>query len=602
MILCPVGGDMGLPASRLAFTGAGRVSLSLLLAVAWIVVGCAEMPVEVSQPPPTPSPAQITVKTVPAGAYLSGLQAVRDNKLRQASRFLRAAQLDDPEEKEVLSQLFRIEISLGRIEQARELARSGQSDRLAFGSATLLLLIEAVDAGDFMAARRIIDQLTDHGLRRIIRPAAEAWISGLRGDWQEAADRMNQEDATRSPIYHRQAALINDLAGRGDEAARLYALLATPSHRLTERPARLAMNFFARIGDSGAMETLRNRWKRENINEPAYSGLSFAVPTLLEPAPAALVQDARQGWAELMIETAESLIRARVGEAALSYAWMGLALDPNHLDGQILAARLLTLLERHDEAIEKYHELMQDGRVRLFAALNLSRAYELTDKIDKARSVLDMISPEPDLDQTRVLVALGDLLYRQEDFSAAIGVYTRAIASTSPGQDNWRVLFHRGICYERSDQWAKAEADLLAALRMSPDQPRVMNYLGYSWINQGKNIDRARAMIERAVLQSPNDGYFIDSLGWAFYRLGDFFQAAEQLERAVELLPHDAVINDHLGDALWRVGRLLEARFQWERVLQLKLKPDLAALVRAKLDTGGLPDVKTASHKSEQSR
>ena len=125
------------------------------------------------------------------------------------------------------------------------------------------------------------------------------------------------------------------------------------------------------------------------------------------------------------------------------------------------------------------------------------------------------------------------------------------------------MFYFRGICYERSKQWPQAEADLKKALQLYPDQPLVLNYLGYSWIDQGVNLDEGMNMIRRAVEQRPDDGYIVNSLGWANFRIGNYDEAVKELERAVELKPDDPTINDHLGDAYWRVGRVLEARFQW---------------------------------------
>ena len=151
---------------------------------------------------------------------------------------------------------------------------------------------------------------------------------------------------------------------------------------------------------------------------------------------------------------------------------------------------------------------------------------------------------------------------------------------------HWRLFYVRGIAFERLGEWPKAEADFKRALELEPDQPLVLNYLGYTWVEQGRNLDEARTMIEKAVELRPDDGYIVDSLGWVAYRLGDFEEAVHQLERAVELVAGDPIINDHLGDAYWQVGRLHEARFQWQRVLTLDPEDDLADQVRRKIADG----------------
>ena len=161
------------------------------------------------------------------------------------------------------------------------------------------------------------------------------------------------------------------------------------------------------------------------------------------------------------------------------------------------------------------------------------------------------------------------------------------------------IFYFRGICYERSKQWPKAEADLKKALELFPEQPHVLNYLGYSWVDQGINLDDGMAMIKRAVQQRPDDGYIVDSLGWAYFRIGNYEEAAKQLERAIELKPEDPTINDHLGDAYWRVGRVLEAKFQWAHARDLKPDPEDLPKIEEKLKNG-LPDETSSQAKARQ--
>ncbi len=150
----------------------------------------------------------------------------------------------------------------------------------------------------------------------------------------------------------------------------------------------------------------------------------------------------------------------------------------------------------------------------------------------------------------------------------------------------------RGIAYERLKEWPKAEPNFRKALELFPDQPQVMNYLGYSWVDMNTNLKEALAMIQKAVDLRPSDGYIVDSLGWAYYRLGRYDDAVRELERAVSLKPEDPVLNDHLGDAYWRVGRKLEATYQWRQARDLKPDPDVLAILQQKL-INGLPPIES---------
>jgi len=167
-------------------------------------------------------------------------------------------------------------------------------------------------------------------------------------------------------------------------------------------------------------------------------------------------------------------------------------------------------------------------------------------------------------------------------------LYDRAVKQAGPvaGSGDWNIFFQRGIAYERLKEWPKAEPNFQKALKLSPDQPQVLNYLGYSWIDMNIHLDEGMTMIKKAVELRPNDGYIVDSLGWAYYKLGKFDKAVDELEHAVELKPEDATINDHLGDAYWQVGRKLEATYQWNRALANKPEKDQIPVIRAKIENG----------------
>ncbi|MGI9406905.1 MAG: tetratricopeptide repeat protein, partial [Hyphomicrobiaceae bacterium] len=187
----------------------------------------------------------------------------------------------------------------------------------------------------------------------------------------------------------------------------------------------------------------------------------------------------------------------------------------------------------------------------------------------------------------RVLLTLGTVQRGHENFSKAAEVYSRAIALIKrPTKRHWRYYYSRGVSYERMNEWPKAEADLKKALELNPDQPLILNYLGYSWVDQNVNLKVALDLIKKAVKVKPDDGYFVDSLGWAYYRQGNYPEAAKYLERAAELRPDDPTINDHLGDAYWHVGRILEARYQWRQSLTLEPEEKEAVKIRRKLERG----------------
>lgn len=220
--------------------------------------------------------------------------------------------------------------------------------------------------------------------------------------------------------------------------------------------------------------------------------------------------------------------------------------------------------------------------------VQIQKAFALTslERIDEAKVLLeDIIAENPD--DIRPLDALGNILRSKERYEEARDYYTKAISLVDkPTKRNWALYYSRGVCNERLKDWPAAEADFNEALRLNPDESLVLNYLGYSWVDQGLNLQQAMDYIRKAVSLKPDDGYYVDSLGWAHYRLGNMPKAVEYLEQAVELRPDDPIINDHLGDAYWRVGRRVEAKYQWQQSMSLEPEDDLRVSLIKKIESG----------------
>jgi Flp pilus assembly protein TadD len=197
----------------------------------------------------------------------------------------------------------------------------------------------------------------------------------------------------------------------------------------------------------------------------------------------------------------------------------------------------------------------------------------------------DTVKAEPG--DPDALTLLADALRTSERYKESADVLDKLIATRGEAA-SWDLYYMRGVALEQAGNWPDAERDLKKALAMKPDEPDILNYLGYSWIDRGEQIQQGKAMIEKALATKPDSGAIVDSLGWAYYKLGEYDKSVQQLERATELEPADAEINNHLGDAYWRAGRHVEATFQWRRVLTLQPDAKLKAEVEAKLRDGGL--------------
>jgi len=302
-----------------------------------------------------------------------------------------------------------------------------------------------------------------------------------------------------------------------------------------------------------------------------------------------LVASPQEGAAEALYGIGSALGRQDNGASSLVYLQLALYLAPPHPLALLSLAELHEQHKNHQLAIKVYARVPQDSVLRRNAEIQLAAALDTLDRTEEATKRLEkLIEQQPN--DLEAIMALGNILRGRKRYQECARVYGRGIASLpEPGRPHWTIFYFRGICNERAKQWEKAEPDFKMALKLYPDQPHVLNYLGYSWIDQGVALEEGMRMIRRAVEQRPDDGYIVDSLGWAYYRLGDYEEAVKHLERAVELRPDDPTINDHLGDVYWRLGRTLEARFQWTHARDLKPEPEELAKILQKLQSG-LPE------------
>jgi tetratricopeptide (TPR) repeat protein len=306
------------------------------------------------------------------------------------------------------------------------------------------------------------------------------------------------------------------------------------------------------------------------------------------------VETPAEGWAEAYTALAGALRGQGSSDFALVLAQLALRLRPGSGPALVLTADAMAD-EKHDEqALAALDAVAADDALAPVAALRRASLLDSMGRTQEAIEVLRRLAADyPAMPQP--LARLGDLLRRHDRFAEAARAYDEAISRIpSPDGGDWPLFYARGIARERSDDWPRAEADFKRALQLAPEQPYVLNYLGYSWADQGRNLDEAKAMLLRATELRPQDGNIADSLGWVLFRLGDHKGAVRWLEKAVELEPRSAVINDHLGDAYWAAARQREAQFQWRRALLLDPEPGEAPKIEAKLRDGlpGFP----ASH------
>ncbi|MEQ9609908.1 MAG: tetratricopeptide repeat protein [Kiloniellaceae bacterium] len=534
----------------------------------------------VQAPPPISSPY---------GAYLAGLVARGDGDLEAAADYLLQALTYDPDNPELLFPAMHLAAATGRQEETVSLASRILEVEPQQSIASLVLAVDAARQGDLAGAEARLAALPQRGFDQVLVPMLMAWIKTGQGDVDGGLQALSvlQGEGGTGVLYSVHAALINEVAGRSELAAQEYEALLAKTQQPTLRITWLAGSFFERHGQRERALALY----REFVNDAP--GADILAP-MLERAeqggesPVA-VANATDGMAEVLFNLSGLLSQEQADDVALIHLHQALALKPDFMLAQVLLGEILQKQERSHEAIAAYRRIPQDSPFGWIVGLRVAEELQVVGETEAALSEFDRLAAERP-DAFEPLSRKGNLLREEERFGEAVDAYDGAVERLERKGEieprHWSLLYFRGIALERSDQWERAEADFKHALGLQPDQPYVMNYLAYSWVEKKQNLDEAEAMLERAVKLRPRDGYIVDSLGWVYYRLGRYEEAVVQLERAVELRPQDPTINDHLGDALWQVGRKNEARFQWHRALSLDPEEDQVPLIEDKIRKG----------------
>ncbi len=518
-----------------------------------------------------------TSKFVPSrafGDYLAGRFAAQQGDLDVAADRLEAALTQDGGVMEVANQAFIAAVMAGRSSAARLAA--GVHDNAV---AELVLADRDVRAENWDIAKARFTGLPAQGLTQILRPLLIAWA-------EQGAGHASAALATLQPALDEQrlrgvmalhAAMIADLGGLKPDADRLYQLAQAEYGGLNIRLGQILASWQARQGNlDEARQTIRDM--------VAVNGdIALARPALERDVAERAVRNAADGIAETYLAMAATLRQQNANDSAQVLLRLALDLRNDFTAARLLLADIQEAAKRTQAAIDTLASVPPSDPLAAVVALRRASLLDSMGQEQEASRILEGLAQQYP-DRPEPLAQIADNLRLHSHFGEAVAAYDRAIARIgTPTRTNWPLFYERGVALERAGEWPKAEADFEYALQLAPDQPNVLNYLGYAWVEQRHNVDRARHMIERAVEQRPNDGAFIDSLGWALLREGDVAGALKNLERAVELQPEDPTINAHFGDALDAAGRRREAEFQWRRALNLKPEPEDQARIESKL-------------------
>ncbi len=523
-----------------------------------------------------------------SGRYLAGRHAQANRDFPAATRYLGQALTLAPDTLALMRRMFVMLVSEGRIGESAPLAEKILLQNPKAPIAVLAVIVEDLRHRRFQAAAAKIAALPQGGLNTYMSPMLAAWTAvGLGESPDVVLGKLAplEKDGSR-PLYFLHKALLEDRLGSSDAALATYRQAIEEQGGVSLRVVQLLGNLHERRGEKEKAAALYREFAE---TDPRSMVIRDALRRLeVEGPPEPLIGGAEEGAAEGFYGIATTLSQQNARETAMMFARLGLHLRDDFPVMEILLGNILQGDDQLESANRVYGGINPSSSLFWAARLQVAENQDQLGQTDKAVKTLKAMAKERP-ERADPLIRLGDILRARERFKEAVSAYDEAIARSGElTRHHWTLLYARGIVLERSRQWDKAEADFLKALEFEPDQPFVLNYLGYSWVDQGRHLDRAKEMIRRAVDLRPNDGYIVDSLGWAHFRLGEFDIAVKEMERAVELRPEDPILNDHLGDALWRVGRRVEARYQWQRVLTLEPEDDLRDEVRRKL-ADGLP-------------
>lgn len=527
-----------------------------------------------------------------SGAYLAARIADSDNDLPAAIAYYRRAMVFDPDNQGVQQSLMLGLISQGDFDEALPLAEKLKEAPEVERFSRVALAVDAFRKKDFSNAEYLLKLALGSDLDRLITGIMTGWAKQGGGD---SAGALAAIDALEGPewyelflSYHR--ALIAEQAGNDSVARKAYdetaenlsAGGAAPETYL--RALEAYAGYLVRKDDrKGALAVL------DKADEFAPGRLTVQVlrNQIDRGAKApAIVANAQEGAAEILLNLATALNRSGGESFVRLYLQYANALRPRSDAILIQLAGVAEQQRDAETAIAEYEKIPDSSPMKAVAELQLGLNLADLERYDEAIEHLKSSLAE-DPDDMRAYQALGGVYARQENYRAAADLFDVAVTRIDePERTDWNVFYQRGIAYERLKEWDKAEPNFRKALELFPDQPQVLNYLGYSWVDMNINLEEGLDLIRRAVELRPSDGYIVDSLGWAYYKLGRFDEAVSELQRAVGLMPADPVLNDHLGDAYWRVGRKLEATFQWRHTLQLEPDDKVRADAENKLKQG----------------
>ncbi|WP_295897496.1 tetratricopeptide repeat protein [uncultured Bartonella sp.] len=527
-----------------------------------------------------------------AGAYLAGRVAASDNQPDLAISYFKQALDFEPNNVSLQQDMLLTLLSAGKFKDAVTLAKRLKESPDVERYVRLTLASDALLRKNYNTAKNELKFSDSSDMDVLSTGLIGAWATFGRGNTTGAIEEVKKllGPAWYDLFLSYHLALMSDLAGHKDDAQRYYKQALHD-----QQGGAAAPDTYERIIISFASFDLRNNKREEalatlregekmltgrdtlkNIREQVENGSSLDM----------VVKTPQEGSAEVLYDLGTAINRGGAEAFARIFLQLANALHPQNDATLFQLADISSKLEENDRAIDIYQEIPVKSPYYRDAELRLALILADEGKSEEAIRHLSALEKEFPEDQ-RISMAMTGVYMQDKAYDKAAEVMDRAIARIPHlEKENWLMLYQRGMAEERLKEWDKAEPDFRKALELSPDQPQVLNYLGYSLIDRNEKLDEALNMVKKAAELRAQDGYIVDSLGWAYYKLGRYNEAVKTLENAIKLRPEDPTINDHLGDAYWQVGRKLEATFQWNHAIAGKPEPEELEKIQEKLKSG----------------
>ncbi|MGQ0527201.1 MAG: tetratricopeptide repeat protein [Alphaproteobacteria bacterium] len=544
-------------------------------------------PDQIAVPQPELDPTIPAYAQTMSGNYLSSMFAQRHHDWSNARLYLKDLLGENPDDPQLLKRAMIIAVGSNEMNLGIEFARKVQAVETDNAMALLFLATHEFHEKNYKAASDYIVKMPKDSLSEFIIPLWKAWSSAAQG-------KSDIAELDKNIIHINHAVLISDYL---KDYTQLETLLknALKNPNVSTGDRMIIADVYAHMGQAEKALELYKKTQVEYPDEPLIVQKIAALATKDKIVNVAPVSSPEQGMATALLDMAKLLFQEYSDDSARVFANLALHLDPKMIDADLLLGSITARNERYDEAIDYYRKVQPDSPY--FLESRRKAADLLLDAGRQEEALNELATLAYEYKDTNSLIRIGDVYRQTDQFTKALEIYNEAairLGEPVP-PEYWYLYYVRGISNERAGNWDLAEKDLKTALKFQPDHPYVLNYLGYAWADQDKNLDKALEMVIRASEILPEDGYITDSLGWVYFKMGQYEDATATLEKAVQLLPQDPTINDHLGDVYWQIGRKREAHFQWNRARNFTKDVALKSALAEKIANGPEPIVKEAS-------